>query len=141
MLADTETISLLPDLDRASDTRKANLCRTWKNAEENDCGVLTINTKEFEAREKNRFAPMVRITCALVYPNVYYNFDVMASESGHASPCDRQYSPKFDVHECAPNVMLMVEHHLRDYVKGFGINEKFIESVLQQMRKSIEEVA
>ena len=32
MLTDTETISFLPMLDKASDTKKPNLCTSWKNA-------------------------------------------------------------------------------------------------------------
>ena len=46
-----EQLSLLPDLDRASDKRKANLCRTWKNALKNDCGVFIENRMDFEAHE------------------------------------------------------------------------------------------
>ena len=44
-------LSFLQDLDRASDTRKANLCRTWKNALKNDCGVFIENSMDFEAHE------------------------------------------------------------------------------------------
>ena len=136
-----EQMSFLADLDRASDTRKANLCRTWKNAEANDCDVLTINAKEFEARDGKKFAPSVRITCALVYPKVYYNFDVMAPNSGQGSPCEKDFSPNFDVHEHAANVMLMVEQHLRKITDKYHTPEKLVKNVLEQMRTSIEEAA
>ena len=133
-----EQLSLLPDLDKASDTRKANLCRTWKNSLKNDCGVFIENRMDFEAHEGKRIYPYIRICCALKYPWVFYDFDVQDMTKGKGSPCD-ELSPRFDVHECAPNVMLMVEQHLRDYVKGYGVTEKLIQNVLKQMEKSIND--
>ena len=141
MMFKSDTMSFLGELDRASDSRKANLCRTWKNAQENDCGVLTINRHDFEARDGKKFAPRVRICCALVYPKVYYNFDVDTPSSGQGSTVDCKFSPNFDVHEHPANVMLMVEQNLRRITDKYHIKETLVKSVLEQMRESIEAVA
>ena len=138
MLEDSFTISFLPDLDKASDTRKANLCRTWKNAVTNDYGCFVVNLHDFVAHEGKKVYPRVQIKCALVYPKVYYDFDIYTANSDKGSPIDLN-SHNFDVHECAPNVMLMVEHHLRDYIKNYGIKDKLINSALEAMRKDITE--
>lgn len=134
-----EQMSFLADLDRASDTRKANLCRTWKNAEENDCGVLTINRHDFVAKDGKKIYPRIAIKCAMVYPKVYYEFSVDTSTSGQSYPVCKDYSPNFDVHEHAANVMLMVEQHLRRITDKYHIKDALVESVLEQMRESIKE--
>ena len=133
----TDQLSMLPDLDRASDTREANLCRTWKNAQENDRGVLTINSYEFVAKDGKKISPRVAIECAMVYPKVYYAFSVDTSTSGQGSPVCKDYSHNFDVHECAPNVMLMVEQNLRRITDRYHIKDSVVNNALEQMRKSI----
>ena len=136
-----EQMSFLADLDRASDTRKANLCRTWKNAEANDYGVLTINRHDFVAKDGKKIYPRIAINCAMVYPKVYYAFSVDTHTSGQSSPVCKDYSPNFDVHEHPANVMLMVEQHLRRITDKYHIKDALVESVLEQMRESIEAVA
>lgn len=136
----TDQLSLLPDLDRASDSSKQNLCATWKNARANDCDVLTENMMEFEARTGKKIYPCVRIKCALVYPKVYYECDVQDVTAVRGSPVMQKYSPNFDVHECAPNVMLMVEHFVRDVCRGYKVTEKLITDALDKMEKSIKEI-
>ena len=135
-----EQMSFLQDLDRASDTRKANLCRTWQNAVENEFGVLTINRHEFVAKDGKKNYPRIEINCAMVYPKVYYAFSVETPTSGQGSPVCKDYSPNFDVHEHPANVMLMVEQHLRRITDKYHINETLVESVLKQMTESITEV-
>ena len=132
-------LSLLPDLDRASDKHKANLCRTWKNALKNDCGVLVENMMEFEARTGKKNYPCVRIKCALIYPKVYYECDVQDVTEGRGCPVMQKYSPNFDVHECAPNVMLIVEHFVRDVCRGYKVTEELITDALKKMELSIKE--
>ena len=134
------TLDFLADLDRASDSRKQNLCATWKNARANDCDVLTENMMEFEARTGKKIYPCVRIKCALVYPKVYYECDVQDVTDGRGSPVMQKYSPNFDVHESAPNVMLMVEHFVRDVCRGYKVTEKLITDALDKMEKSIKEI-
>lgn len=130
-----EQLSLLPDLDRASDTRKANLCRTWKNAIKGDY-VYVENLYRF--KEGKDLAQYVEINCALCYPKVYYTFDITDGVGGRFSlpaECDSN----FDVHECTPNVMLMVEHALRDACRGYKVKESFIKGALRKMELSIKE--
>ena len=100
----TDQLSLLLDLDRASDTNRPNLCTSWKNARANECDVQDVT-------------------------------------AGRGSPVMQKYSPNFDVHECAPNVMLMVEHFVRDVCRGYKVTEKLITDALDKMEKSIKEMA
>ena len=95
----TDHLSLLSDLDRASYSRKQNLCATWKNARANDCDVLTENMMEFEARTDKRIYPCVRIKCALVYPKVYYECDVQDVTAGRGSPDEDHRRAKFEARE------------------------------------------
>lgn len=141
MIDECGTLDFLAELDKASDTRKQNLCSTWKNARANDCDVLVENTMEFEARTGKKIYPCVRIKCALIYPKVYYECDVQDATAGRGSPVTQKYSPNFDVHECAPNVMLMVEHFVRDVCKGYKVTEKLITDALNKMELSIKETA
>ena len=99
MLADTETISFLPMLDQASDTRNANLCRTWKNALMNEHGVYIENRIDIDVyKSKNKCYPRITIHCALVYPKVYYSFDIMGATCGGGG-YPGHGSRNFDVHE------------------------------------------
>ena len=141
MVDECGTLDFLADLDKASDTRKQNLCSTWKNARANDCDVLVENMMEFEARTGKKIYPCVRIKCALIYPKVYYECDVQDVTAGRGSPVMQKYSPNFDVHECAPNVMLMVEHFVRRVCKGYKVTEKLITDALKKMELSIKETA
>ena len=134
-------MDFLADLDRASDRRKANLCRTWQNSEENDCGVLVFNRHDFVAKDGKKAYPRIAIKCAMVYPKVYYAFSVDTPTSGQGSPVCKDYSHNFDIHEHVANVMLMVEHNLRDITDKYHIKESLVENVLQQMRESITKVA
>ena len=107
-----DQLSMLPDLDRASDTREPNLCKTWPNARLNDCDVYTDGRRDFEARKG---CQSVAIHCAMVYPKVYYSFSACGKGAGGGClPGDD--SPNFDVHEHPANVMLMVEHSLARHV-------------------------
>lgn len=134
-----DQLSLLADLDRASDTLKQNLCRTWKNAQENDCGVLTINRHDFVAKDGKKSFPRIAIECAMVYPKVYYEFSVDTPTSGQGSPVCKDYSLNFDVHEHPANVMLMVEQNLRRITDRYHIKDAVVNNALEQMRKGITE--
>lgn len=133
-----EQLSLLPDLDRASDTRKANLCRTWKNALMNEHGVYIENRIDIDVyKSKNKFYPRITIHCALDYPKVYYSFDIMGDTCGGGGyPGDG--SRNFDVHEHEANVSLMVEHELRSRItKDHKIPESMIKEALADFKSAI----
>ena len=138
MLADTETISFLPMLDAASDSREQNLCRTWKNAVINDCGVFVENRIDIEKRKsKNKCYPQITIHCALEYPKVYYSFEIMGLTCGGGCYPGHD-SRNFDVHEHAANVCLMVEHELRSKIKSeHKIPEKMISEIIDEFKNAI----
>ena len=122
-----DQLSFLNDLDRASDTRKQNLCKTWKNAIMNDCGVFTVNRMDFEAHEKKRAFPNVEIHCAMEYPRVYVSFSLMGMSAGGGSYPNRD-DMNFDVHEHPANVMLMIEHALAPKVG----NDKKMQKLMRE---------
>lgn len=133
----TDQLSFLPDLDRASDTRTANLCRSWNNAVLNDCGVFVDNRVDITVRKTSKKSyPSVTIHCALDYPKVYYSFDAMGNTAGGGGYPGR-YSSNFDVHEHAANVALMVEHELRDRVKSYEITDKMIDECIEKFKAAI----
>ena len=138
MLAYTDTISFLPNLDRASDSRMANLCRTWKNSNipSAQSGVFYDNMKTFEAKGKGLVH--VIIHASMIYPKVYYCFDV-ADNDGACCSYPSFKDKNFDVHEHAENVMLMVEHALNDFAKGYKVTKKLITTALSKMKESITE--
>lgn len=132
-----DQISFLPDLDRASDTRKANLCRSWKNAVLNEFGVFIDNRIDIEVtKTKKTCYPRVTIHIALEYPKVYYEFDICGmSAGGGAFP--GHDSRNFDVHEHVSNVALMMEHELRDKVNGKDITKKMISECVEKFKDAI----
>lgn len=130
-----ETISLFPDLDRASDTRKPNVCRRWNNALRNDYGVLTQNVRKFA---RSRGCSWVVIKVALIYPNVFFSFDVSDAKCGESHPL-MEGSENFNVHDHPSNAMLMVEHALRNACERYNVKEEMIVGVLEDMRASITE--
>lgn len=130
-----ETISLLPDLDRASDTRKPNVCRRWNNALRNENGVLTQNVRKFERR---RGCTWVEIKVALIYPNVFFSFNVSDAKGGEGHPLF-EGSENFNVHDHPANAMLMVEHALRDACERYNVKEEMIVGALEDMRAAITE--
>lgn len=128
-------ISLLLDLDRASDRFKANLCRTWENAQLNDCNVFVHGMRTFTARKGNQ---SVDIHCALEYPNVYFSFSWMNKTAGGGWYPSRD-AENFDVHEHASNVMLMVEHSLAQHIGKDKTMQKLMREALDKMEKAIKE--
>lgn len=136
-LHDSDTISFLPDLDRASDTREVNLCRSWKNAIMNEHGVFIDNRIDiFVYKSKSKCYPRITIHCALEYPRVYYSFDAMGKSAGGGGLPGRD-SRNFDVHEHAANVALMMEHELRAKVKSYEIPEKMIMECVEKFKAAI----
>lgn len=128
-------ISLLPDLDRASDPHRPNLCRTWPNAMLNDCGVYTDGRRDFDARKSYC---EVTIHCAMVYPKVYYSFWLQSMSAGRGKlPSDMD--DNFDVHEIAANVMLMVEHSLAQHIGKNQTMQKLMREALVKMEKALKE--
>ena len=132
-----DQLSLLPDLDRASDTREPNLCRTWPNARLNDCGVYTDGRRDFDA---HKGCQSVVIHCAMVYPKVYYSFSVCGKSAG-AGWLPRDDDENFDVHEHSANVMLMVEHSLAQHIGKDKTMQKLMCEALDKMGKAIKEEA
>jgi hypothetical protein len=130
-----EQLSMLADLDRASDTREPNLCRTWKNAMLNDCDVYANNVHEFRGQKGYQY---VEIVCAMEYPKVYYAFSAMNRTEGFGS-YPSHYDPSFDVHEHPANVMLMVEQALAPRLWGDKTMLKLMREALDKMEKSIKE--
>ena len=130
-----ETISLLPDLERASDTRKPNVCRRWNNALRNDCGVLTHNVRKFA---RHRGCAWLVIKVALIYPNVFFSFDISDAKSGEGNPL-YEGSENFNVHDHPANAMLMVEHALRNACERYNVKEEMIVGALEDMRAAITE--
>lgn len=134
---ESSTISFLADLDKASDSRKANLCRSWKNAVLNDCGVFIENRVDIDVyKSKSSFYPRVTIHCALEYPKVFNSFDVCGLSAGGGCYPGRN-SQNFDVHEHAANVALMMEHNLRARVKGKDITDKMIDECIEKFKEAI----
>lgn len=134
----TDTISFLPQLDMASDSRKANLCRSWKNAVMNKYGVYVDNRIDIDKyKTKNRVFPRITIHCALEYPKVYYSFDVMGENRGGGG-FPGKGSSNFDVHEHEANVVLMVEQALRKKITDdHKIPEKMIREVIEDFKAAI----
>ena len=134
----SEQLSFLSDLDRASDTRKPNLCRSWKNAIMNEHGVFIDNRIDIDVyTSKSKCSPRITIHCALEYPRVYYSFDLMGENCGGG--CYPGYgSSNFDVHEHFANVALMVEQNLRSHIsKDHKIPEKMIREAIDEFQKAI----
>ena len=132
-------IDFFGTLDRASDTRKPNLCRTWENAVLNDCGVFVEGMRTFEAKAK-KGCRCVEIHCAMEYPKVYYTFGAMGESAGFGSYPGRN-DQNFDVHEHAANVMLMVEQSLMRHFKEKTPMAKLAQEALEMMENAIKEVA
>lgn len=133
-----DQLSMLPDLDRASDTREANLCRSWKNAVLNDCDVFIENRIDIEVtKSKKTCYPRITIHCAMEYPKVYYSFDIMGPTCvGGGYP--GHDSRNFDVHEHAANVCLMVEHELRSKIRSeHKIPENMISEIIDDFKNAI----
>lgn len=130
-----ETISLLPDLDRASDTRKPNVCRRWNNSLCNENGVLTQNVRKFA---RLRGGAWLVIKVALIYPKVFFSFDVSDAKGGEGNPLF-EGSENFNVHEHPANAMLMVEHALRNACERYNVKEEMIVGALEDMRAAITE--
>lgn len=134
----SEQLSFLSDLDRASDTRKPNLCTSWKNAIMNEHGVFIDNRIDIDVyKSKSKCYPRITIHCALEYPLVYYSFDLMGENCGGG--CYPGYgSSNFDVHEHFANVALMVEQNLRSHIsKDHKIPEKMIREAIDEFQKAI----
>lgn len=134
----SEQLSFLSDLDRASDTRKQNLCTSWKNAIMNEHGVFIDNRIDIDVyKSKSKCYPRITIHCALEYPRVYYSFDLMGENCGGG--CYPGYgSSNFDVHEHFANVALMVEQNLRSHIsKDHKIPEKMIREAIDKFQKAI----
>lgn len=128
-------ISLLQDLDRASDPHRPNLCRTWPNAMLNDCCVYTDGRRDFEA---SKGYCVVTIHCAMVYPKVHYSFSVCGKSAGGGwLPGDDDEC--FDVHDQVANAMLMVEHSLSTKVGTDKEMVGLMREALEKMEKSIKE--
>lgn len=130
-------IDFFGTLDRASDTRKPNLCRTWENAVLNDCGVFVEGMRTFEAKAK-KGCRSVEIHCAMEYPKVYYTFGAIGETAGFGSYPGRN-DQNFDVHEHAANVMLMVEHSLMRHFEEKTLMAKLAQEALEMMEKAIKE--
>lgn len=140
---ESSTISFLADLDKASDSRKANLCRSWKNAVLNEHGVYIDNRIDIDKyKTKKRVYPRITIHCALEYPKVYYSFDVIG-ENRCGGGLPGKESRNFDVHEHEANVALMVEQALREKITDdHKIPEKMIREVIEDFKAAkAEEIA
>lgn len=130
-------LSLLPDLDRASDERKPNLCNGWNNAILNENGVFIENRVDIEVyKTKKLFYPRITIHLALEYPKVYYSFDVCGANSGGGGYPSRN-SNNFDVHEHVNNVALMMEHALRSRANKHGITANMIDDCINKFKDAI----
>lgn len=132
-----DQLSFLSDLDAASDTRKPNLCKTWKNAVMNEYGVFSVNRMDFEAHDKKRTFPNVEIHCAMEYPRVYVSFSLMGMSAGGGSYPNRD-DMNFDVHEHPANVRIMIEHALAPKVGNDKKMQKLMREALDKMEKSIK---
>lgn len=132
-----DQLSMLADLDRASDTREPNLCKTWQNAVLNDCDVFVDGMQTFEAHPKDKFFPCVEIHCALEYPKVYYSFSVTGNTAGFGSYPGR-LDENFDVHEHPANVMLMVEHSLASHIGKDKTMQRLMREALDKMELEIK---
>lgn len=134
---DAVQLDMFAELEKVSDSRKPNLCKTWKNAILNDCGVFIENRVDIDVyKSKSKFYPRVTIHCAMEYPKVYYSFDVCGLSAGGGGYPGRG-SRNFDVHEHAANVALMVEHGLRDRVKTDEIPNKMIDECIEKFKEAI----
>lgn len=134
---DAIQLDIFAALEKASDTRPQNLCKTWENAVLNDCGVFVEGMRTFEAKQPNGIR-CVQIHCALDYPKVYYTFGAMDGTSGFAAYPGRNDS-NFDVHEHPANVMLMVEHAIMPKFEDGTIMQKLARQALEMMAEAINE--
>ena len=130
-----DQLSMLADLDRASDTREPNLCKTWQNAVLNDCDVFVNGMRTFTAKKG---CQSVEIHCALEYPNVYFSFSLMNGTAGGGWYPSRD-DENFDVHEHASNVMLMVEHSLASHIGKDKTMQRLMREALDKMETEIKE--
>lgn len=130
-----DQLSMLSELDRASDTREPNLCRTWKNAVFDPCGIFWENMMSFRAQESHK---IVTIHVALEYPKAYYSFTICGSNAG-GGEYPRRTSENFDVHDHASNVMLMVEHSLASHIGKDKTMQRLMREALDAMEESIKE--
>lgn len=134
---DALQLDIFAELEKASDSRKANLCRSWKNAVLNDCGVFIENRVDIEVtKTKKTFYPRVTIHCAMEYPKVYYSFDICGLSAGGGGYPGHD-SRNFDVHEHVSNVALMMEHELRARAKGKDITDKMINECVGKFKTAI----
>lgn len=134
---DAVQLDLFAELEKVSDSRRPNLCRSWKNAILNDCGVFIENRVDIEVtKTKKTFYPRVTIHCAMEYPKVYYSFDIcgLSAEGGGYPGHDSRH---FDVHEHVSNVALMMEHELRARAKGKDITNKMINECVEKFKTAI----
>ena len=129
-----EQLSMLADLDRASDRFKANLCRTWPNALVNDCDVFDKGMRTFFAKKGDQ---SVEIHCALEYPKVYFSFSLENKTAGGGWYPSRN-DENFDVYEHPANVMLMVEHSLAHRIGKERTMQKLMREALDKMEKAIK---
>lgn len=131
-----EQISLLPDLDRASDTLKAKLCKTWPNAITNESNVYVCNRRDFLAKSKNGKAS-VKILCALDYPVIHFSFEIQNSTDFSGFHPSANGENVFDVHDDALDAEAIVESALRTYIGKTKIPEALIKEALADMKLSI----
>lgn len=131
-----EQISLLPDLDRASDTAKAKLCKTWPNAITNESNVYVCNRREFSAKSKNGKAS-VKILCALDYPVIHFSFEIQNSTDMSGFWPSANGENVFDVHDDALDAEVIVENALRTFIGKTKIPEALIKEALADMKLSI----
>ena len=130
-----DQLSMLYELDRASDTREPNLCKTWQNAMLNECDVFVNGMRTFTAKKGNQ---SVEIHCALEYPNVYFSFSFMNITAGGGWYPSRD-DENFDVHEHSSNVMLMVEHSLAQHIGQDKTMQKLMREAMDKMETEINE--
>lgn len=134
---DAVQLDLFTELEKVSDSRKQNLCKTWKNAILNDCGVFIENRVDIDVyKSKSKFYPRVTIHCALEYPKVFYSFDITGLNAGGGGLPGRG-SRNFDVHEHVSNVALMIEHDLRAKAEGKDIPDKMINECIEKFKTAI----
>lgn len=138
---DAVQIDMFAELEKVSDSRKPNLCRSWKNAILNGCGVYIDNRVDIVVyKTTKRFYPRIAIHSALNYPKVFYSFSASDSMAGGGCAPGKG-SLNFDVHEHAANVSLMVEHDLMDFVKFIGakdITDKMVDECIEKFREAID---
>ena len=128
----TDQISFLPMLD---DVEHPTWLLSGKPGMQNENGVLTQNVRKFERR---RGCTWVEIKVALIYPNVFFSFDVSDEKGGEGHPL-WEGSENFNVHDHPSNAMLMVEHALRNACERYNVKEEMIVGALEDMLAAITE--